>query len=55
MSAILVVLGLVAGTIGFAAPSVTGIGLCLLLLLLAGALMDGRLVGSGSRGAHRLD
>jgi hypothetical protein len=55
VSAILVVLGLIAGTIGFVAPSVTGIGLCLMLLLLAGALMDGRLTGGWSRGAHRLD
>jgi hypothetical protein len=55
LSAILIVLGLIAGTIGVVAPSVTGIGLCLLLLILAGALMDGRLAGSRSRGAHRLD
>jgi hypothetical protein len=42
-SGVLLVLALIAGSIGFAAPSATGIGLCLILLLLAGALMDGRL------------
>jgi hypothetical protein len=53
-SAILLLAGLIAGLVGFFAPSATGLGLCLLLLLLAGALMDGRLASWG-RGAHRLD
>lgn len=51
-SAILVALATIAGAIGFAAPSATGIGLCLILLLLAGAAMDARIP---IRGAHRLD
>jgi len=53
-SAILVALATIAGAIGFAAPSATGIGLCLILLLLAGAAMDARIPGQ-IRGAHRLD